>query len=519
MSIADPTGSPTEGSSSDPPDPIQGRGGLPHSNMSQDSSFDAGALQDDTYLEQLGYKPELNRALGSFSSFAVQFSMIAVGSSIFTTLIVGLGYFGPASFWSFLVGGGGQMLVGLAIAELVSCYPLAGGVYQIVNRVSHKPFWGFISGWFMVIAHVFSLPAIAVGMAPYVAGWFGWHLDSGTTRLVVMGIILLVTVVNLMRVKVAAFINNLGVAAELIGFIAVLIVLIVVSHPWHSASIFTNTAHATVHTGMLKGFAFSLILPAYIISSFDSTGNAAEETRDAARRAPRTVVAANFASYAYGVVGIGLLLLSIKNVAQVQSSAEPVKLIVSQAAGNFVATGYQDLAVVALFAGMVMLQLTAARVIWSQARDGQIPGADRLKRVNRSQIPHVAVGLTVVLSAVVVIWSSLLTVLTAVTALAWAVAYLIACVFGYMAHRQQLLPKHPWGYGRYSKAIFVGAIIWSVVLCVALIWSNPKQVGLGGLGAVAVCVLLWFLIPSSRRGKVTGVTDLNPLESGAGLTD
>jgi amino acid transporter len=273
---------------------------------------------------------------------------------------------------------------------------------------------------------------------------------------------------------------------------------------------------------VIKAFAFALVLPAYIISSFDSTGNAAEETKDAARQAPRGVVTANFLSYAYGLVGIGLLLFAIKDVAQVQASAEPVKLIVSQAVGHTMAGFFQDMAVIALFAAMVMLQLTAGRVIWSQARDGQLPGATVLRKVNREQIPHFAVLLVFALSVIVVFWSSLLNVLVALTALAWAVAYLIVCVAGYPAIRKNRLPRHPWGYGRWSGPIFILAIVWSVVLCVVLVWSNPKQVGLGGLGALAAGIILWFLIPPSRRGKVPGITDgvadVEPLTSGARIT-
>ncbi len=89
---------------------------------------DATVDADVAYLEKLGYKQELNRSLGLFSAFGVQFTSIAIASAIFTTMIVGLGFFGPASFWSYLVGGGLQVLtVGLAVAELVSAYPLAGG--------------------------------------------------------------------------------------------------------------------------------------------------------------------------------------------------------------------------------------------------------------------------------------------------------------------------------------------------------------------------------------------------------
>src|SRR4249919_2926297 len=103
--------------------------------------FQAGseppADADTAYLEKLGYKQELSRTLGLFSAFGVQFTSIAIASGIFTTLIVGFGFFGPASFWSFLVGGALQVFtVGLAVAMLVSAYPLAGGVYQITGRIT-----------------------------------------------------------------------------------------------------------------------------------------------------------------------------------------------------------------------------------------------------------------------------------------------------------------------------------------------------------------------------------------------
>ena len=53
---------------------------------------------DEALLEQLGDKQELSRSLGFFSSFGIQFSSIAIASSTFTTLIVGLGFFGRGHF-------------------------------------------------------------------------------------------------------------------------------------------------------------------------------------------------------------------------------------------------------------------------------------------------------------------------------------------------------------------------------------------------------------------------------------
>ena len=56
------------------PEPIPGP-------ASSDAGLDASQADDRTYLHQLGYRQELRRALGLFSSFAVQFTCIAVAGA------------------------------------------------------------------------------------------------------------------------------------------------------------------------------------------------------------------------------------------------------------------------------------------------------------------------------------------------------------------------------------------------------------------------------------------------------
>ena len=134
---------------------------------------------DVAYLEKLGYKQELSRASACSPRFGVQFTSIAIASAIFTTLIVGLGFFGPASFWSFLVGGALQVFtVGLAVAILVSAYPLAGGVYQITGRITGKPWLAWQTGWWLLIAHTVAVTACSVSIAPFIAGWFGVTFEA-----------------------------------------------------------------------------------------------------------------------------------------------------------------------------------------------------------------------------------------------------------------------------------------------------------------------------------------------------
>ena len=479
----------------------------PQVEVGQDDSLDAATLSDTDYLAKLGYKQELNRALGLFSSFGVQFSLIAITSAMFTTLIVGLQFFGPASFWSYVVGGACQIfLVGLAVAELVSAYPLSGGAYQIVNRITRRPWLAWQSGWWMVIAHVVSLTAIAASLVPFVAGWFGYDpIADGTTVYWVLGIIVLVTITNLVGVKVAALVNNAGVVAEIVASILIIGALVLVKHDTQPASIIFEDA-GTATNGMTMAFLAAMLLPAYLISSFDATGNAAEETKNAAKIAPLGTFLANTAAYIVGVVFFFLLMIAIPNLDAIMGSDTPVKDILDSAVGTTITTIFEAIAIVALFATMSMMQLTGVRVLWSQARDGQMPLAHLMRKVNRFRIPVNATLVMAALSILIALWSSLLSVLVAMTALAWAACYTVVVVAGTWAIFKKKLPHRPWNYGKFSPIIFVGAVLWSIALCIGLVLSDPVHVGLGFLGVVIAGFVIFFSIPSSRRGKVPGVT-------------
>lgn len=458
---------------------------------------------DVAYLEKLGYKQELNRSLGLFSAFGVQFTSIAMVSSLFTTMIVGLGFFGPASFWSFVVGGALQVFtVGLAVAELVSAYPLAGGVYQITGRITGKPWLAWQTGWWLMIAHTVAVTAVAVSIAPFIAGWFGITLDGpAQTMPWALGLIVAGTLVNIAGVKVAALLNNIGVVAEIVAVIAVIGALIVVKHPTQPLSFLSDSGGTATEGHWFTPFLFAMILPAYLISSFDATGNASEETKDAAKKAPLASVLANLSSYVVGLVMFGLLLLAIQDLPAIMDSAVPVKDILDTAIGSGFANVVEAIAILALFACLVMLQLTGIRVLWSQARDGQVPAAAWLRKVSRQRIPINATLTLFVLSVVFAVWSSLLSVLAAMTALAWALAYGVVVTVGLYALLRNKLPERPFHYRKASVLIFALAIAWSVVLCILLVWSDPTHVGLGMLAVIVAGGAIYLTIPRSRRGK------------------
>src|SRR2546429_5793662 len=85
-----------------------------------------GHARDEADLARFGYRQELKRTLGVFSSFAVAFSYISPSTGIFTLFALGLTTIGGVFIWSWPIVAAGQLCIPLGFAQLASHYPVAG---------------------------------------------------------------------------------------------------------------------------------------------------------------------------------------------------------------------------------------------------------------------------------------------------------------------------------------------------------------------------------------------------------
>ena len=81
---------------------------------------------DDARLENLGYKPQLNRVLGFFANFSVAFTYLSPMVGIYSLFVLGVVAAGPAYLWLTWIPVAGMLLVALVFGELASHYPVAG---------------------------------------------------------------------------------------------------------------------------------------------------------------------------------------------------------------------------------------------------------------------------------------------------------------------------------------------------------------------------------------------------------
>src|SRR6266508_6069232 len=119
------------------------------------------AASDEADLERFGYKQELRRTLGVFSSFAVAFSYISPSTGIFTLFFLGMGALGGFLWWTWPVVALGQFIVALNFAELSSHFPVAGSVFQWTKYLAGRTYAWF-AGWIYLAAGVLTVTAVVV---------------------------------------------------------------------------------------------------------------------------------------------------------------------------------------------------------------------------------------------------------------------------------------------------------------------------------------------------------------------
>src|SRR5690606_11796550 len=103
---------------------------------------------------------------------------------------------GPPMFWSYLLVGIGQFLVCLVFAEVVSQYPIAGGVYPWARRLIGKK-WAWMVAWIYIWALCATIAGVAIGAGPYLGALLGFEASTEMSTFVGIVLVVITTALNL----------------------------------------------------------------------------------------------------------------------------------------------------------------------------------------------------------------------------------------------------------------------------------------------------------------------------------
>src|SRR5438094_5379146 len=156
--------------------------------------------EDERILHRLGYAQELFRAMGGFQNFAISFTIISILAGCLTSYYIAFNNGGPIAIsWGWLLVGLMSTIVSLAMAEIASVYPTAGGLYYWSSKLGGAT-WGWFTGWFNLVGQIAVTAAIGYGLAIFLTTllnfWFGYPNTQEWRRLVYASAVLIAVTIN-----------------------------------------------------------------------------------------------------------------------------------------------------------------------------------------------------------------------------------------------------------------------------------------------------------------------------------
>jgi amino acid transporter len=354
--------------------------------------------KDDERLAALGYKQELSRVLSLFDNFSVAFAYLSPMVGIYSLYTLGVGMGGPRYIWTMPVVVGMMLLVALVFGELASEYPLSGALYQY-GKYNVGARYGWFVGWIYGFALLATVASVDSGIVGYVTSliniWFKTSLNPGnhlTIFVVVAIMIILSAILNSVGAKIMGRVAGLGVYVETIGTFGVAIALAI--HGFHQGFGFTFSSQgvqnaATNPFGVnygghwLTGAALVAVLAnVYIFYGFESAGDVAEETKDAARQVPKAMRnALLYGGIASFVLVLGLLLATPKAGIGAMIKGGGIPFILA-ALPSWLQDFFLIMVIIAFFSCGTAVQGAGARVAFGLARDGAIPFSNKVRKVH-----------------------------------------------------------------------------------------------------------------------------------------
>jgi amino acid transporter len=438
------------------------------------------ASKDAADLEKFGYKQELERGLGTFSSFAVAFSYISPSTGIFTLFFLGIAALGGFLWWTWPVVALGQFIVALNFAELSSHFPVAGSVYQWTKYLANRGYAWF-TGWFYLIAGILTVASVCatlpLALIPALNQMFGWNLNGalGSTdqKLIALITLAVITILNIYGVKLVAFVNNSGVFFEILGMVVFAIIL-AIAHNNQGVGAIVKSGGASI---TIPFFLVGMFMSLYVIYGFDTASTLAEETRNPRQEAPKAVLASVIGAFVIGAVFLWGLLIAVPNMKEAVAGFAGPALIIDTVLSKALSTTYLLVVSAAIFVCCMSILTSTIRLGFGMARDDQLPGSKFMSKV--SPRLHTPVGACVVvglLSAVPFIQFAGAPVIAVGATASIYLSYLLGNL-AVMRARSKGWPKTraPFSLGSYGKLVNGLALLWGGAMMINFLWPASSS--------------------------------------------
>jgi amino acid permease (GABA permease) len=462
----------------------------------------AALSQDEKTLHELGYAQELRRRMSGFSNFAVSFTIISILSGCLTLYGFGMFTGGPVVIiWGWPFVGIMTLFVGLAMAEVCSSFPTAGGLYYWSAKLARRnaAAWSWFTGWFNFLGQVAVTAGIDFGAAFFIHALlslvFGLSAAHWVTVVIYAVVLLVHGLLNQFGIRLVALLNDISVWWHILGVL--IIVAVLAFAPSHHQSASFVFGHFNNGTGLGVGSFYvvliGLLLAQYTFTGYDASAHMTEETHDAARSGPRGIVMSILVSLVAGWVLLIGVTFAIQHYTAEAGSAVPPAQIFVDAIGQ---RGAELLLLIVcgaqLFCGMSSVTANS-RMIYAFSRDGALPFSDFWHRVNhRTRTPTNAIWLAAAGALILglpYLWNY--AAYAAVTSIAVIGLYIAYVTPTFLRLRLgENFQRGPWHLGRWSPVVGWIAVTWVIIITILFMLPQVGPITLKTFNYAVVAVLV-----------------------------
>ena len=268
-----------------------------------------------------------------------------------------------------------MLFTALSYRQMVRAYPIAGSVYAYVQRTIN-PYVGFMSGWAILLDYIL-LPMfnfVSIGL------YLPMFIPQIPGKVWIFIFVVLVTVVNLVGMKVTTLFNNVLIFIQVIFLAAVLFFSLKyilggggAGTLFSADTFFNSTEYIKPEVGWSAIFGGASIL-AMSFLGFDSVTTIAEEAIEPEKNIGKALIIICLA--AGGMFILTSYIMQLAWPEAWSSFKDPDTGVMEyyvHVIGNFIASCSIAIVAVSATASAIASQASAARILFGMGRDGVLP--------------------------------------------------------------------------------------------------------------------------------------------------
>ena len=461
------------------------------------AALDADAEQ----LKALGYTSNFDRTMSFWENFSLGFTYLSPVVGVYSVFAMALRAGGPPMFWNYLLVGIGQLLVCLIFGEVVSQYPISGGLYPWSLRLVGKK-WAWMAAWIYGWALFTTVAAVAVGGAPFLSQLFGMEISQSTSIWIAVAMIALTTILNLSGTKLLGRVAMFGFVCELVGAILVGGYLLLFARTQSFAILF-DTMQFGSGVNYIPALLASSVAAMFCYYGFEACGDVAEETPNAGTAIPKSMRMTIYVGGGAATFVCLALLMSVPDMGAAVSGADvdPVGTTLKAAMGDFGFRAVIAVVMVSFISCLLSLQAAASRLLFSFARDGMIFSSKSLSQLStKTKVPVnalIVTGVIPILVASLGHWlQDAVNTIISFAAIGIYIAFQMVVLGAVFARLRGWIPAGKFTLGKYGWSINIAALLYGTGAVVNMLWPRAPgeawYVNYAMMFTTAVVIVSWL---------------------------